>query len=70
LLSALLEPAARLRAAEKSGDHALRLALFEESRALPLGPIWDEFCRRHNTPAGLDFMTEIAAYAKAVLSRR
>ncbi len=70
LLAALLEPAAQLRAAEKSGDHALRLALFEESRALPLGPVWDEFCRRHNTPAGLGFMTEIAAYEKTVLSKR
>ena len=70
LLAALLEPAARLRAAEKSGNHALRLALFEESRALPLGPVWDEFCRRHNTPAGLDFMTEIAAYERTILAHR
>ncbi len=70
LLAALLEPAAQLRVAEKSGDHALRLALFEESRALPLGPVWDEFCRRHDTPAGLGFMAEIKAYEKAVLSKR
>ncbi len=70
LLSALLEPAARLREAEKSGNHALRLALFEESRALPLGPVWDEFCRRHDTPAGLRFMDEIATYERTVLSRR
>ncbi len=40
------------------------------ARALPLGPVWDEFYRRHNTPAGLDFMTEIARYETAVLSRR
>jgi L-rhamnose isomerase len=70
LLAALLEPAAQLRAAERSGNHALRLALFEESRALPLGPVWDEFCRRHDTPAGVAFMDEIAAYEKAVLSKR
>lgn len=70
LLSALLEPAAKLRAAEKSGDNALRLALFEESRALPLGAVWDEFCRRNDTPAGVDFMAEIAAYEKNVLSKR
>ena len=70
LLTALLEPAAKLRAAEKSGNNALRLALFEESRALPLGAVWDEFCRRHDTPAGVDFMTEIAAYERDVLSKR
>lgn len=70
LLAALLEPAAQLRAAEKAGDNALRLALFEESRALPLGPIWDEFCARHNTPGGLGFMAEIKTYEKNVLSKR
>ena len=61
LLSALLEPAARLRAAEAAGDHTTRLALFEEARTLPLGAVWDEFCRRHNTPTGLGFMAEIKA---------
>ena len=70
LLSALLEPAARLRAAEAAGDHTSRLALFEEARTLPLGAVWDEFCRRHNTPAGLGFMDEIKAYEKSVLSQR
>ena len=70
LLAALLEPAAKLRAAEAAGDHALRLALFEESRALPLGAVWDEFCRRHDTPAGLGFMDEIKSYETRVLAKR
>jgi len=70
LLAALLEPAALLRSAEEYGDHALRLALFEESRALPLGPVWDEFCRRHNTPAGLGYMAEIKTYETQVLAKR
>ena len=70
LLAALLEPAARLRAAEKAGDHALRLALFEEARALPLGAVWDEFCRRHDTPVGLAFMDEVKAYERTVLAQR
>ncbi len=70
LLAALLEPAARLRAAEKAGDHALRLALFEEARALPLGAVWDEFCRRQDTPVGLAFMDEVKAYERTVLAQR
>lgn len=70
LLAALLEPAARLRAAETAGDHTTRLALFEEARTLPLGAVWDEFCRRHDTPAGLGFMDEIKSYEKSVLSKR
>ena len=70
LLTALLEPAARLRAAELAGDNSLRLALFEEARALPLGLIWDEFCRRHDVPVGLAFMDEIKTHERTVLSRR
>jgi L-rhamnose isomerase len=66
----LLEPSALLRTAEKSGDHSLRLALFEESRALPLGLIWDEFCRRENVPLGLGFITEIKSYERSVLAHR
>lgn len=70
LLTALLEPAVLLREAEASGNFALRMALLEESRALPMGLVWDEFCRRNNTPGGFDFMTEIAAYERKVLSKR
>jgi L-rhamnose isomerase len=70
LLAALLEPATLLRTAEKTGDHSLRLALFEESRSLPLGLIWDEFCRRENVPLGLGFMTEIKSYERSVLAHR
>ncbi|MCX6938831.1 MAG: L-rhamnose isomerase [Verrucomicrobia bacterium] len=70
LLAALLEPSARLRNAEEFGNHALRLALFEECRALPLGLVWDEFCRRHDTPSGIGFMDEIAVYEQKILSAR
>lgn len=70
LLIALLEPAKLLRDAESSGNNALRMALLEESRALPVGAVWDEFCRRHNTPGGVAFMSEIAAYERDVLSKR
>jgi L-rhamnose isomerase len=70
LLAALLEPARQLRAAERAGDHTLRLALFEEARALPLGPVWDEFCRREDVPVGLAYMAEITAYERDVLAKR
>lgn len=70
LLAALLEPAGRLRDAEQAGDATLRLALFEESRTLPLGAVWDEYCRRQDVPAGPRWMDEVKAYERAVLASR
>ncbi len=60
----------QLRAAESAGGHALRLALFEEVRALTLGAVWDEFCRREDVPVGLGFMDEVKTYERTVPARR
>lgn len=70
LLIALLQPSAALREAEESGDHTRRLALLEESKAMPWGAVWDEFCRRHNVPAGAAWLDEVRAYEKKVLAAR
>lgn len=69
LLIALLEPPA-IREAERAGDDTARLALQEEAKALPFGAVWDEFCARHNTPAGGAWLAEIRAYEARVLSQR
>jgi L-rhamnose isomerase len=70
LLSALLEPAAQLSAAEKAGDNTTRLALFEEAKTLPLGAVWDEYCRRQNVPVGPAWIQEVKAYERSVLAAR
>jgi L-rhamnose isomerase len=70
LLFALLEPAKLLRDAEQAGDNTLRLALFEETKTLPLGAVWDEYCRRKAVPVGPAWMSEIKAYEKSVLANR
>ena len=70
LLAALLEPAAQLSAAEKSGDNTTRLALFEEAKTLPLGAVWDEYCRRQNVPVGSTWISEVKNYEKQVLVKR
>jgi L-rhamnose isomerase len=70
LLQGLLRPTKKLVEAEESGDMASRLALFEDSRSLPWGAVWDEFCRRNNIPADGEWMPEVKAYEKSVLSRR
>jgi L-rhamnose isomerase len=70
LLAALLEPATLLREAEQAGDNTLRLALFEEAKTLPLGAVWDEYCRRKDVPGGARWMDEVKRYEKSVLSGR
>jgi len=62
LLLALLDPSARLRTAEEAGDFTSRLALLEESKALPWGAVWNEFCHRANVPAGHEWLDELKAY--------
>lgn len=69
LLLALLEPPS-IRSAEKSGDLTSRLALQEEAKMLPFGPIWDEFCKRQGVPPGARWIADIQQYEKRVLAGR
>jgi L-rhamnose isomerase len=66
LLQALLEPLDRLRRLEAEGDFTSRLALVEEAKALPLGEVWAEFCRRGDVPPGIEWMNEIKAHEDRV----
>ncbi len=70
LLAAFLEPAKLLREAEQDGDHSLRLALFEETKTLPFGAVWEEYCRRKDVPIGPQWMEEVKGYEKSVLAGR
>jgi L-rhamnose isomerase len=70
LLGALLEPQAKLRAAEGAWDYFARLALLEESRLLPIGAVWDYFCLSNGVPAGEEWIANIHQYEKTVLSKR
>lgn len=70
LLLALLEPSARLREAEESGDFTARLALLEELKTLPFGAVWDELCRRADVPVGAAWLAEVRTYEQTVLFRR
>ena len=70
LLAALLEPTATLRDAEARGDFTTRLVLQEEQKTMPLGPVWDEYCRRQNVPVGHAWLAEVKQYEKDVLSNR
>ena len=70
LLLGLLEPTATLRQAELEGDYTTRLALQEELKTFPIGSVWDEYCRRQDTPVGPDWLADIKTYEANVLSKR
>jgi L-rhamnose isomerase len=70
LLAAFLEPIHLLRKAEAAGDFTGRLALLEETKALPLGAVWDHYCLTKGVPVGPAWLEEVRAYEAAVQSKR
>ncbi len=70
LLLGLLQPRELLRQAENAGDLTARLALFEDSRSLPWGAVWEEYCRRHQTPPDRQWLEEVRQYERTVLAGR
>jgi L-rhamnose isomerase len=70
LLLALLEPVKKLQAAEEAGDYTTRLALQEEAKFLPFGAVWDHYCETQGVPPGDDWLPEVKAHEREVLSRR
>jgi L-rhamnose isomerase len=70
LLLGLLRPLGKLREAENAGDYTARLALAEDSRSLPWGAVWEEFCRRNESPADGQWLAAARDYEAKVLSKR
>jgi L-rhamnose isomerase len=70
LLVALLEPFNALRELETKMDYTQRLAMLEESKALPWAAVWDYYCAQKNVPVGMNWIREIKEYEQAVLSKR
>jgi L-rhamnose isomerase len=70
MLCGLLDPSARLRAAENAGRGHERLALMEQAKALPWAAVWDELCARADVPVGIDWLKDVARYEKTVLAER
>jgi len=70
LLLAMLEPIDKLRALEKAGNNAGRLAMFEEAKTLPAGAVWDYYCEKAGVPVGMNWFDEVTKYESDVLSKR
>ena len=69
-LVALLAPITKLKQAEAEGDYTSRLALMEDAKTLPFGPVWDYYCHTKNVPIGENWLAEIKAYEQTVLGNR
>jgi len=70
LLVALLEPIDTLRRFEREGDYTRRLAMLEELKSLPFGPIWDRYCEMNGVPVGTAWIDSVKKYEKNFLSKR
>ncbi|HMP75698.1 MAG TPA: L-rhamnose isomerase [Kiritimatiellia bacterium] len=70
LLAALLEPIGRWKQLEADGKLARKLAEMEAQKALPVGAVWDELCRRANVPEGAAWMNDVERYEQTVLVGR
>jgi L-rhamnose isomerase len=70
LLKALVEPTGALRDVESAGDYTSRLALQEDIKTLPFGPVWDRYCETASVPGDRDWLSEIKRYEKDVQCKR
>ncbi len=70
ILYALLEPWELLKEYEESGKYFQRLALLQELKTLPFGAVWDYYCHIRDVPVGMDWIKEVEAYERDVLSKR
>ena len=70
LLFAALEPSAKLRELEVSGDYTSRLAMLEEIKTLPFSAVWDMYCEMQGVPVRAAWLDEVKKYEKDVLLAR
>jgi L-rhamnose isomerase len=70
MLYALLEPLEKLKNYEIEGRNFERLALLEVMKSKPFGAVWDWFCLQEEVPVAEEYVREIQAYEREVLSKR
>lgn len=68
LLCALLEPSAKLKALQESGNFTKLMVMKEELKTAPFGDIFAEYLRREQVP--IDYYKEIETYEREVLMAR
>ena len=44
--------------------------MLEELKSYPFGAVWDYYCEKNNVPVRENWLKEVKAYEKEVLSKR
>ncbi len=70
LLSALLMPSEEMKKLQDNADFTKLMVLTEELKTLPLGDVFDEYCKRAGVPCGMAWYDEVIKYEKETLSER
>ncbi|MDY4880326.1 MAG: L-rhamnose isomerase [Gemmiger sp.] len=70
MLQALLTPNAAFKIMQDEGRFTELLVAQEESKTLPFGEIWAEYCRRAGVPEDGQWLAQVQAYERDVLSKR
>ncbi len=70
LMSAMLTPNEYLRELQDRGELTRLMALQEEIKMLPMGAVWEEFCRRNGVPCDMSWLEEVEKYEREVLFKR
>lgn len=70
LLAALCTPAGRLKKLQDEAGFTELMVEQEAVKLLPLGDIWEEYCRRQGVPEDRDFFAEVKRYEEEVLLKR
>lgn len=70
LLSALCTPNEELKTLQDTSDFTKLMVKQESIKMLPLGDVWEEYCRRCGVKGENEWFDEIISYEKEVLSKR
>ena len=70
LLFALLQPNEELKAMQDAGNFTKLLVTQERLKTMPLGDVWDEYCRRCGKPLDDEWFPVVEQYEADVLSKR
>ena len=70
LLNALLLPSAKLAEYQDAANYTKMLAVSEEFKTFPFGDVFEEYCKSCGVPAGMEWLDEVDAYERDVLSKR
>ena len=69
LLNALCTPDKLLKELQDTNQFSRKMSVMEDLKMLPLGDVWDEYCRQCNVPSQ-DIYNDIQKYEDEVLSKR